>query len=305
MHSQEYQALATYHRCIERLETGWPQFLQTRADRLRHGGETEKVAEAIVEDLLTGVLDWSKGDLDYQRGYADIVLGRNLVKFAVIEVKRPGTLWPGRRSVELALQQAREYASQQHIPRVAVSDGRFLYAGDIEHGGLRDRLLADLSSLTAPTSLWWVSVHGIYRPCEDVETILLEDRVEGFTEGPGPGSFEAKLHPKYQLPARCFAYVADANDPHTWKLPYRTADGRIDAKRLPKAIQALISNYRGAKVSGIPEQALPDVLVRLARAAAEAGRLPSPGESAPSAYGQLLLVLEQHGLIAALGGGRG
>lgn len=29
----------------------WQTFLATRCDRLRHGGETEKVAEAITEDL--------------------------------------------------------------------------------------------------------------------------------------------------------------------------------------------------------------------------------------------------------------
>ncbi len=53
----------------------------------------------------------------------------------------------------------------------------------------------------------------------------------------------------YQLPASCFAYVGDPAHPGTWKLPYRLIDGSIDERRLPKAIQAILSNYRGVKVS--------------------------------------------------------
>ena len=68
--------------------------MAAREDRLRHGGETEKVAETILEDLLTGVLDWSKGDLTYQIGFADIVLSHNIQKYLVVEVKRPGCTGP-------------------------------------------------------------------------------------------------------------------------------------------------------------------------------------------------------------------
>ena len=82
-------------------------------DRLRHGAESEKVAEAIVEDLFTDVLDWDKGDLMYQVGYADIVLSHNLAKYLVVEVKRPGALWPGRRALDAAVAQARRYADEQ------------------------------------------------------------------------------------------------------------------------------------------------------------------------------------------------
>jgi hypothetical protein len=68
---------------------------------------------------------------------------------------------------------------------------------------------------------------------------------------------------KDSLHSSCFAYVGDANDFATWKLPYRLAGGSVDLKRLPKAIQCIIGNYRGAQVSGIPEPAIPDVLGRL------------------------------------------
>ena len=73
--------LANYHACVTRLHAAWPTFLKTRDDRLRHGDESEKVAEAIIEDMLTGVLDWGKGDLVYQIEYADIVLSQNLQNY--------------------------------------------------------------------------------------------------------------------------------------------------------------------------------------------------------------------------------
>ena len=135
METSDSPPLASHRRCIDRIAQTWHKFLETRSDRLRHGGETEKVAEAIIEDLFTGVLDWSKGDLLYQVGYADIVISNHLAIYLVIEVKRPGSLIPGRRALENALAQARRYAGEQKIPAVAATDGRYLYAADI--GGRR------------------------------------------------------------------------------------------------------------------------------------------------------------------------
>ncbi len=167
MEPQAVQSLASYRRCIERIEAAWPAFRATQADRLRHGSESEKVAEAIVEDLFTQVLDWEKGDLMYQVGYADIVVSRNLAKYLVVEVKRPGALWPGRRALDAAVAQARRYADEQKIRTVAATDGRFLYAADIAAGGLTDRVLVDLAALSPPRGLWRLSVHGVYREYGD------------------------------------------------------------------------------------------------------------------------------------------
>jgi hypothetical protein len=100
------------------------------------------------------------------------------------------------------------------------------------------------------------------------------------------------LHPKYCLPAQCFAYIGDANRPATWKLPYLREDGSIDVKRLPKAIQSILSNYRGAKVSSVPEKAIPDVLRRLAAAAEQLGKMPYQGETA-EVYEMLAQALKQ------------
>lgn len=105
------------------------------------------------------------------------------------------------------------------------------------------------------------------------------------------------LHPRYHLPARCFAYVGDGARPSTWKLPYRLADGQVDRHRLPSAIQAVLGTYRGRKVR-IPEPALPEVLTTLGRAAAEIGKLPPRAAHAAPIYRKLAAALEQRGLLA-------
>lgn len=291
-----YTELSAYRHCLDRITSAWPGFRDMHRDRLRHGGESEKVAEGILEDLFTSVLDWSRGDLAYQIEYADIVLSHNLAKYLVIEVKRPGSLVRSRRALELALEQARRYADEQKITRIAVSDGCILYAADIEHGNQNDRLFADLTAEQAPNGLWWLSVHGIYRPCEAIEHGWHLSEQELAPDSNTDLLGDELLHHKYKLPARCFAYVGDANDTHTWKLPYRLADGQIDSKRLPKAIQALLSNYRGAKVGGLPEAAIPAILKRLAEGAAAEGHLPPKNPQPAPAYQHLLEVLEQLGI---------
>ncbi|MBI3304414.1 MAG: hypothetical protein HYZ72_20315, partial [Deltaproteobacteria bacterium] len=104
------EELASYRRCVERIQTTWPTFLEKRKERLqqqeRHGVAAEKVAENILEDLFTFVLDWSLADLNNQIGYADLVLTRLGVKYFLMEVKRPGALAWNRRAVEAALAQA-------------------------------------------------------------------------------------------------------------------------------------------------------------------------------------------------------
>jgi hypothetical protein len=68
--------------------------------------------------------------------------------------------------------------------------------------------------------------------------------------------------------------------------------------RLPKAIQAILSNYRGAHVSSVPEAAIPEVLVTLARTARQLGKLPVNGPCGAPAYVQLQEALEQLGRLA-------
>jgi hypothetical protein len=300
---QHLANLASHRHCTERIQAAWRDFLAKRDERLeqqrRLGEACEKVAENILEDLFTAVLDWPLSDFNNQVEHADIVLTDHGIKRLVVEVKRPGSLAWNRRAVESALAQAMRYADEQRITAVAVSDGTMLYAANIADGGLRDRVYVSLSVSEAPLDLWWLSVQGIWRERESNGAaelrILPEEPVEVTPEAGTENAAECFLHPKYQLPATCFAYVGDHAKPHSWKLPYLLADGTVDAKRLPKAVQSILSNYRGAKVSGIPEEAIPAVLTRLARAARHAGHMPPEASNPAPIYRQLAESLEQLG----------
>lgn len=292
------ESLASYRKCGVRIREGWAAFRDRRAERLvqeeRHGHAAEKVAENIAEDLFTEVLDWKVSDLNNQVGFADLVLTSLGIKHLVVEVKRPNTL--SRRAA--ALEQARRYASEQRILRVAVTDGVLFYAADVDDGGLRTRALLSLGADEPPVDeLFWLSVDGIWR--------RRPDEVPGASFEPAPvvlnlqaSAEPARLsHPKYRLPCHCFAFVGDASDCSTWKLPYLDADGRVDEKRLGGAVRAIIANYRGAKVS-IPESAVPATLARLGKAAASVGRIgPAAPSNVAATYARLAEVLLQLGLL--------
>ena len=274
----------------------WPSVGTSRWPRT----PVEKIAENILEDLFTGVLDWQLSDVNLQIGRADLILSDLGIKRLVLETKRPGALAWNRQSVHAALEQARRYAAVQKVETIAVSDGSMLYAADVHDGGLRDRVLVSLASIEPQLDLWWLSAHGIYRtrPQPVGGTISNFDGIVA-TVTPEPG-LAILLHPKYQLPAQCFAFIGDASRPTTWKLPYRLGDGAIDLKRLPKAIQAILSNYRGAKVT-IPREAAGDVLVRLARAAASLGKMPCQTYPAADAYVEAHQALDQLDRLSEVG----
>lgn len=290
--------LAGYRSTIERIDANWASFLEKRDARLeqqrRHGEAAERVTENILEDLFTQVLDWRLQDLNNQLEYADLVLTSLGIKYLIIEAKRPGALAWNKRAVEKALDQAARYAAEQRVRRIAISDGLMLYAADIEDGGLRDRLFVSLNDAAAPQALWWLSQHGIYRTPEAVdERPILLPVEEARADVPVEPQPDELQHPKYKIPARCFAYVGNAAKTSTWKLPYLLEDGTPDTRRLPMAIQSILSNYRGAKVSTIPETAIPDVLVRIAGTAVQMGKMPFQGGTTAKAYEQLEEVLRQ------------
>ena len=159
---------------------------------------------------------------------------------------------------------------------------------------MQDRVFVSLESKEPHNDLWWLSEQGVYRPRigpHGEPLTLLEPAPVTQVASTGEDS-NVPLHPKYCLPSHCFAYVGDANRPATWKLPYMLEDGSIDAKRLPKAIQAILSNYRGANVSSVPEKAISDVLRCLAAAAEQLGKMPHQGETA-EVYEMLAQVLKQ------------
>ncbi len=295
-----YKRLSSYHTAVARIQTNWPGFQRKRDARLeqqkRYGAAAEAVAERILEDLFTEVLDWGVKDLNNQVGYADLSLSKLGIKRLIVEVKRPGALAWNQRAVEHAMDQARRYASEQKVKQIAVSDGVILYAADLEGGVLKYRVLEHLDCKTPPESLWWLSKHGLDQcpATADVrELATLPRKNQG--EAIAPGAEAGLLHPMHKIPARCFAYVGDASNTATWKLPHRLMDGSPDASRIASAVGAVVKNFRGMNVS-IPDQHIPDVLVSLARTAVELGKMPFQGGKAET-YKRLEDALDQLGLL--------
>lgn len=228
-----------------------------------------------------------------------MVLTKMGIKRLVVEVKRPNSLSWDQPSLERALTQARGYAEEQRVSTIAVSDGTLFYAADIVNGGLKHRARVRLDHAVPCMDAYWVSVDGIYRVPEKLaENKIAESAivspvcVETVPEVSAAEAVAPLLHPKYQRPAECFAYVGDARNPHTWKLPYRLPNGAVDTKHLTGAIRSVISNYRGTRVQ-IPEKAVADVLVRLGKAVAEISKMPGQTSSPPQTYQQLHDVLQQ------------
>lgn len=277
--------LSNHKKLLERAKANWLNFQEIRRQRLaqmrlRDGG-AEKITEIILDALFTIVLDWPIANIDYQSGRCDMVLVNQGIKWLIVEAKYPGSFQNNSSKMQQALDQVYKYSETHNVRRVAVCDGYRLYAIDLFPGKFYKRVDVFLDG-TFPEELWLLSTHGIYRPvdCEEEKSIqfLLSND---------------KLHPKYKLPASCFAYVKNPNDPKTWSLPYLLADGSVDIKRLPKAISAVISNYRGTKVKKIPDTATPLVLRTLEAAARRIRKMPDQLPQTADIYKHLAETLVQ------------
>ena len=296
--------LSGYVKFSSDLDQRWEAFQSKRQTRLiqenRFGSAAEKVAEDILQDFFTTVLDWPLSSINNQIGYADIVLTNQGLKRLIVEVKRPGSLSWDKRSLVEALEQARRYAEQQRVTSIAVSDGILFYAVDIKNGGLIDRATLYLDSSTASKTLYWMSLDGIYRPIEkfDDEQQIIGKRITVAISESNNTNIDTKIiHPKYKVPASCFAYVGNPLKTSTWKLPCWLIDGGTDEKRLPGAIRVVLTNYRGAHNKSIPEEAIPDVLVRLGKAAWHAGKMPGQTNKPIESYQVLHDALYQLGRL--------
>jgi hypothetical protein len=279
--------LASARLCIAQIRDRWGWFQEARRRHLAGVGAdrtpSEKVAENILCELFTGVLDWTIEQVRLQEQRVDLMLCRGGLRFLVVEVKRPGS-FDGRGSILRALTQARGYAVELKVDRVAVSDGCVFEAYDVVGEGLRPRTVVHLADPEPAEDLWWISTRGIYRMLPATVTVPNRDLVD-----------DGVLHPKYGLPARCFAHVGDPARPSTWKLPYLLADGSVDAKRLPKAIGAVIRDYRMQQVKGLSDEDTGQVLVTLAGAAVRTGRMPHQDPTPAEIYVALLDHLRQIG----------
>jgi hypothetical protein len=286
--------LASARLCTARIRERWGSFQAARGRQLAAVGAgqvpAEKIAENILCELFTRVLDWTTEQVRLQEQRVDLMLTRGGLKYLIVEVKRPGS-FDGRGPVVRALNQARGYASELRVDRVAVSDACLLEAYDVTADGLRPRAVVHLASPEPAEDLWWLSTRGIYRTPPPRPALANAELADG-----------TLLDRKYGLPARCFAYVGDPARPTTWKLPYLLADGEVNAKRLPAAIGAVIRDYRSQQVKGVPEDQIPDVLVRLAAAAVRIGRMPHQDPTPADTYVALLDRLRQLGRTADVPG---
>lgn len=287
--------LASARACTTRIRDQWPSFQAARRHHLDacSVGTTpaEKVAENILCDLFTTVLDWTTEQVRLQENRVDLTLTRGGLKYLLVEVKRPGS-FDGRGSIDRALAQARGYAEDLSVDRVAVSDASILEAYDIAPSQPpRTRLVTHLASVEAPECLWWLSTRGIYRDPPTQPTLDNATLAD-----------DALLHPKYHLPARCFAYVGDPSRTGTWKLPYLLVDGTVDARRLPKAIGAVIRDYRSQQIKSLPEDHTAQVLITLAQAALRLGRMPHQDPTPADIYVALLDHLRQLGRLTDVPG---
>lgn len=90
MELQSLENLASHRRCIEHVRCAWAGFLGKRAERMQPhrliGEASEKVAENILEELFTTVLDWSLADIAHQVDGADVVLGDHGIRQLILEV---------------------------------------------------------------------------------------------------------------------------------------------------------------------------------------------------------------------------
>jgi hypothetical protein len=68
-------------------------------------------------------------------------------------------------------------------------------------------------------------------------------------------------------------------------------------KRLPAAIEAVTTGYRGKTVAGIPDDQVPDVLVKLEKAAVKAGKMPFQNHKAAAVYRELEVRLQKLGRL--------
>lgn len=276
--------LASKRKLIERAQNNWVEFQDRRKQYLAQmhlrNGCSEKITENILIDLFTLVLDWPLANIDYQSGRCDIVLVDTGIKHLLVEAKYPGK-FNSSTAMKQALSQVTGYSLKHQVYRVAVSDGYRLYAIDLFEGKICERIDITLDGKFSE-ELWLVSRHGIYRSIEHRENPTTSNVLSGEI-----------LHPKYKLPSKCFAYVGHPLDPKTWSLPYLLSCESVDEKRLPKAISSIVSNYRGSKVSKIPDKHIHDVLRRLEIAARHLGKMPDQNPRTAQTYCQLNEALAQ------------
>ena len=96
MELQSLGNLVSHRRCVELVRCAWAGFLGKREERLQPHPliveASEKVAENILEELFTTVLDWPLADIAHQVDPADVVLTDHGIRRLILEVSTRLTL---------------------------------------------------------------------------------------------------------------------------------------------------------------------------------------------------------------------
>ncbi len=293
------ESQAKYKKFIERLNTNWSLFIQKRKALLsqqeRFGKAPEKITENIIFHLFTEVLDWDIKDINYQIDYADIEITKLGVKRILIEAKRPGGISWNMKQIEKHIAQALRYAYKQKVSIIGISDGNKLYMLNVKGGLTEPRIFISLDEDLPHEDLYYISVNGVDKEKNiNIDFKNSKKEVLGKYDSTDTNSDEL-LNKQYKLPARCFAYVGDPNNPYTWKLPYLSLDGSVNVARLPGAIGCVVTNFRGLQVKTIPEKEIPQVIIKLAKATKSVGKLNPDNPKMANCYKQLYNAVDQMG----------
>ena len=291
---------AKYKRFIDDINSNWSSFVKKRNDLLiqqkRYGKISEKATLKILNVLFTEILDWDIKDINDEVDYADIVITKLGIKRIIIEAKRPyGISW-NEFQIEKHIDQANRYASEQKVNIIAISDGKYLLVFNVDEGSRDPRILIDLESDEPNCDLYYISVNGVDKKkntnvnWENIKNPKLIKNIEKEIDS-------ELINKTYKLPSRCFAYVGDPNKPSTWKLPYLSLDGSVNIKRLPGAVECVVTNFRGLQIKTIPEENINEVLIKLAKASKSVGKLNPNNPKMANCYKQLYKAIDQIGAL--------
>lgn len=292
----------------ERIAEEWEgvcEYANATLDSRRHGQTLQEAdVEQLFERLAGDLLGYGPDRIGRQQDYADRTLHGQGMKLAVVEIK-PYRAFETDGELEDALVQAARYADRHRTPNLVAFDGRELVLAlrrrDRDDVAVALRLELDYAAADPPADLFYVTHFGLFRyPKEEVRTVAYD------------AADDAELHRSHhgeRLHYRCYAHVGDLTRKTTWKLPYRDADGSVDADRVGHAVNYLLSpgGYRGNTADESPEIDEGDRLLaalKLARAYDELGKWEADREAfydaeKPTPVQLLWRYLHQKGVAAS------
>ncbi|WP_026961026.1 hypothetical protein [Alicyclobacillus herbarius] len=256
----------------QRIHDEWPRFhvfWDATKSHVKSGRVLkESDVRAVLERLLSDVLGYEPDQIDREADYADFLILYQGMKLAVVETKDWGA-FQSDATLESALRQAANYADRHRAKYLFACDGETLVLAEREDDQIYVKILVPIHDSEPADDVFYFTHYGLSKVPKAVQRTI-----EHSVETIDPKLY--KSHHGTKLPYKSFAYIGDLRDKKTWKLPYLLEDGKtVDTGRIDKAVSYIWGQggYRGAKSKGrLPEEALPDVAKKLARAYQQLGR---------------------------------